>query len=91
MPLVTSAAGAPVEVAGAVARLVGSPSEQRIADGLRDIPLNEQLDAQLGNHGLRRDRGFDWYRCADGTVRTAQLAIARRRNWFPILSLACGR
>lgn len=66
-PLLTSATGATAEVAGGAARLVDPYDVDSIAEGLRDVLLDEGLRTRLREAGPKRAAEFTWERCADGT------------------------
>lgn len=77
-PLVTSATGATAEVAGGAARLVDPYDVGSIAEGLRDVLLNDGLQTRLEQAGPRRAVEFTWERCAEGTMQALRTATTKR-------------
>jgi glycosyltransferase involved in cell wall biosynthesis len=67
-PVVTTATGAPSEVAGGAALLVepGRPTE--LADALSAVLSDASLAGTLREKGLARVRDFSWSRAADATL-----------------------
>jgi glycosyltransferase involved in cell wall biosynthesis len=64
------------EVAGEAARLVDPEDVDSIAEGLRDVLLDEELRRRLAQAGPSRAASFTWERCARGTLRVLHAAIA---------------
>ena len=77
-PLVTSSVTAMPEVAGDAAVLVDPYDVDSIADGLASALLDGPLRERLRAAGPERARTFTWERCADGTLRALQHAVAAR-------------
>lgn len=77
-PLVTSTTGGAAQVAGGAARLVDPTDVGDIADGLREVLCDEQLQRRLIEAGSRRVQDFTWERCARGTVDACEEALRRR-------------
>lgn len=76
-PLVTSNVGGTAEVAGEAAQLVDPRSVDSIAQGLSTILLDHDLRQRLSLAGRERVKQFTWARCAEGTAKALETAIAR--------------
>lgn len=77
-PLLTSTRGATAEVAGQAARLADPYDVESIADGLRDVLLDESLRARLAVAGPERVQNFSWAACADASYGAMRQAIEGR-------------
>ncbi len=75
LPVVTSAATACAEVAGAAALLVDPYDVDAIADALARTAGDEPFRRELATAGLVRAAGFTWERTAQGTRASYERAI----------------
>lgn len=72
-PVVTSDAGALIEVAGDAALIVPATDATQMAEALVRITQDDQLRAELRAKGLARAQKFSWHAAAKETLRWLQL------------------
>lgn len=76
-PVVTSDAGALVELTGDAALHVDATNPRAIAEAMFRIVREPELRALLSRRGITRASAFTWTRCATTTIASYRAALAR--------------
>jgi len=76
VPVITSRVSSMPEVAGDAAILVNPTDEAELADALKKVVEDRDLQQSLRVKGIRRAKAFSWERCAEQTLRVYRSVIA---------------
>lgn len=68
-PVVTSKNGSIPEIAGQACRFVDAYNVDSIAEGIKDVFNNQNLQKQLSEKGIRQSKKFSWHKTAEETIR----------------------
>ena len=77
-PVVTAKEGSLPEVAGEAAFYVDGYSIDAIANGIKEVFFNTNLQKQLSEKGLQQAKKFSWKKTAEQTVAVYDSVISRK-------------